>query len=623
MVEEGVQAKTRSNKLWSICSFILVVEACERLCYYSIGGTMRNYLTLIPEKYSQGQAGAINSSFTMLSYLSCFLGGYLADNWLGRFKTILIFATAYFVGTVCVAVAAVPGFYNLALYFVGTMVLISIGTGAIKPNVMNFGASQYDENDPAEKSEQKAFFSYFYMMINLGAGVSYGFLCSVATSQAQGPGQPGDGFVITYCIAAGAMGLAVFFFLLGSRRYKPEEATVHKPMVSVLVKYLFRSCKSVNGFCAILGWMLIPPYLVLNLMGSIISSDVSKTLTNIAMYLCIASCVLLVIGHLRNGWIQEFREPILGSGISVEDARKTMALVPQLLLINLGFNICYNAMNNAYPAQACQMDLRVFGTQLNGAFASLGDCIAILVGVPIIEGCIFPFLEKRRGKHISRRSKYISGFIIAILANGSAVGVEFLRRQAPFIEGDDGISKCAPGMSPPIHMSDISCFLAFVPMILTGIAEILVNPVVYQFAFESAPSQLMSVVQAFNLVVAGALSNCITGPLSNAIFPDNLNQPTDPHWSQSNTTDHNAIIHNWVGRAAGGCGGESPSDLTGCGDVNKTFIVNMIIGVACLVAYMLVEKFDEVEPENLTLREGSSRSHSFIAAGERDARVVE
>ena len=35
----------------------------------------------------------------MTSYVTWFLGGYLADNWLGRFKTILIFATLYFVGT--------------------------------------------------------------------------------------------------------------------------------------------------------------------------------------------------------------------------------------------------------------------------------------------------------------------------------------------------------------------------------------------------------------------------------------------------------------------------------------------------------------------------------------------
>merc|ERR1712093_942211 len=84
------------------------------------------------------------------------------------------------------------------------------------------------------------------------------------------------------------------------------------------------------------------------------------------------------------------------------------------------------------------------------------------------------------------------------------------------------ISQCAPS-GKEIPMSNISCFWAFIPMILTGIAEILVNPVTYQFAFAEAPHQLLSVSQSFNLVVAGAISNCVTGPISNLLVKDNLN----------------------------------------------------------------------------------------------------
>merc|ERR1711988_1031109 len=107
---------------------------------------------------------------------------------------------------------------------------------------------------------------------------------------------------------------------------------------------------------------------------------------------------------------------------------------------------------------------------------------------------------------------------MAILANGVAIILEQVRRSKGFVPGDDGISKCAP-TDLKIHMSEMSCFWAFIPMLMTGIGEILVNPVVYEFAFAEAPSQLLSVVQAFNLVVAGSLSNCITGPLSIAVFP--------------------------------------------------------------------------------------------------------
>lgn len=572
-----------ANKLWTVCIFILVVEVAERLCYYSISGSQRNFLTGPPTGDSQGQAGAINSVFTMLSYLSCFLGGYLADQWLGRYKTILIFASCYFLGTVMVAASSTPDNVNIPVYLAGCLFFISLGTGAIKPNVMTFGAAQYDETDPIERAQQKTFFSYFYLMINVGAGVSFGFLVNMTTAEATHESL-GWGFFKVYCIAAAAMGFAVLSFVAGTCRYKKEPPTVHKPIISVIVKYLCRSAKSPRGMMAVIGWCLLPVYITLNLIGSI-SGSLAET--NTCMVLCILSSLFLVLGHMNNDWMQEFPNEIAGAGVTLQDAKKTVRLVPQLLLVNIGFNIPYNAMNNAYPALACQMDLRLpwnDKTQLNGAFTNLGDCLAIIVGVPIIETLIYPLIERRRGKAIPRRAKYIVGFALACLANGVAIILEDVRRTKGFVKGDDGISKCAPPLLK-IHMSEMSCFWAFIPMFLTGIGEILVNPVVYEFAFAEAPSQLLSVVQAFNLVVAGSISNCITGPLSILVFPDNLNNfdVNDPD-----------------------TGTDEPGTR---GDVNITFILNIVFGVLCLVAYLVVEKYDECLPEDLSLKkvEGSEQ----------------
>merc|ERR1712054_240432 len=117
------------------------------------------------------------------------------------------------------------------------------------------------------------------------------------------------------------------------------------------------------------------------------------------MVLCIVSSAFLVLGHMNNDWMVEFAEEIQGAGVTLLDAKKTVRLVPQMLLINIGFNILYNAMNNAYPALACQMDLRLpwnDTTQLNGAFTNLGDCLAIIVGVPFVESLLYPIIEKRR-----------------------------------------------------------------------------------------------------------------------------------------------------------------------------------------------------------------------------------
>ena len=85
-------------------------------------------------------------------------------------------------------------------------------------------------------------------------------------------------------------------------------------------------------------------------------------------------------------------------------------------------------------AQACQTSMYLFagGVQFNGAITNLGACIATIVGVPIVEGCIFQFIEKKRNSAISRKSSYICGFLLAILANACAILIEQMRRDSLF-----------------------------------------------------------------------------------------------------------------------------------------------------------------------------------------------
>lgn len=576
------------NKLWTVCIFILAVEMCERLCYYTIGGTQRYFLMDVPHGYNSGSAAAVNASFAMLAYLSCFLGGNLADNRLGRYKTIMVFGIVYFIGTVLVAVSA--KMLSIPLYLVGCMVFVAVGTGAIKPNVMNFGASQYDADDPEEEQQQKAFFSYFYLMINVGSAVAYVYLVNLATGTItyDNEGQVislGNGFFLAFTIAAVSMGLAILFFVLGSCRYKKEPRVVHKPLLRIVCRYLVNSWRCPQGILSLLGWLLMPVYFTVNLVGSIMSSDM---ISNISFLLTLISSLMLVLGHLRNNWIKELPTPDPEAGISLSEVKKALAMVPQILLVNIGFNICYNAMNGAYPAQACQMDLRIGGnTQLNGSFTNLGDCVAIIIGVPLFESAIYPAIAKWKGRQPSRKSKFVAGFFFAILANIVACVIEYVRATKGFVPGNAGLSKCAPS-GLDIHMSDMSCWWAFVPMMLTGFGEILVNPVIYQFAFERSPPQLMSFVQALNLVSQGAISNALTGPLTAKLLPDNLNYFSDSKLA-----------------------GKGPS-----GNVTYLFYTNAAIGVVCLVLYLIVSKVDDVPDEGSEPRQvHESLVRSFVQSG--------
>jgi len=547
----------RKNKLLTVCIFILVVEMCERLCYYTINGTFRNYLEDCGAKVDQSAASSLSSCFSMLSYMFCLPGGYIADNVWGRYKTIFVFAIVYCVGVCVVTLAAVPSIIDteiaVVIYLLGSFVLVALGTGAIKPNVMNFGAEQYDEDDEEERKQQQTFFSYFYLCINVGCVFAYGYTVSAATSDVT-KYQAGSGFFQAYLIAAGAMLLAAVAFLLGTPRYRSLAGVTRKPMISVMRRHLTTSAKeSIRGTLSIIGWICCALCIICVLVGSLLYSfkNVSTSLTWAAFGIAFLGCLLLLVVHTNNDFITALpvNEGMMTSGISAADVRQALTCVPAIVCVNLGFNVPYNAMNNAYPAQACQMDTVVFGKQLNGAFFTLGDAGAIIIFVPIMEMLVYPALARCRGREATRTEKYTAGFTFCILANVVAVVIELQRRAMSVSDDPDFVlcpehfinntkhctnsipsnhtpsywlSSCSPGSSLP--MTNMSAFWCFLPMMLTGLGEILVNPVIYQYVFENAPASLRSIVQALNLVVAGSISNAVTAALGPLIPPKDFNK---------------------------------------------------------------------------------------------------
>ena len=209
-----------------------------------------------------------------------------------------------------------------------------------------------------------------------------------------------------------------------------------------------------------------------------------------------------------------------------KDARQTFAAIPLIVVVNIAFNLCYNSMNNAFPSQACQMDLRLGGSQLNGAFFNIADAFAIVIFTPLFESCLYPLIARMKGSPVRLGQKIIAGLVTAAISNVAAAVLEFKRREAPFLCGDAGFSQCAPGYaedgSEGTRMKDISAFWIFIPFALVGIAEILVNPCMYCFSYEAAPLEVRSLLQAFNLFFAGSVSNAFTAVVSKLLYPNDL-----------------------------------------------------------------------------------------------------
>lgn len=143
----------------------------------------------------------------------------------------------------------------------------------------------------------------------------------------------------------------------------------------------------------------------------------------------------------------------------------------------------------------------------------------------------------RGDKPVPRKAKYIAGFLLVIAANVTGMIIEAVRRSRPFIacpaqdvgsahcgmyqeEGPFLLSQCSPGGSLP--MSAMSGWWTFIPFFVTGCGEVLVNPIVQEFAFDELAPRLRSLMMGCTLVAMGCTPSVITAVFSGFV-PSDMN----------------------------------------------------------------------------------------------------
>lgn len=81
------------------CIYV-VVEVAERFAYYGVAGNLFMYLTKVLGQTTATAAKNVNT-WQGVSAVFPVLGGFLADSYLGRFKTILLSSSIYLIVQTC------------------------------------------------------------------------------------------------------------------------------------------------------------------------------------------------------------------------------------------------------------------------------------------------------------------------------------------------------------------------------------------------------------------------------------------------------------------------------------------------------------------------------------------
>jgi dipeptide/tripeptide permease len=124
---------------------IFATECAERFNFYGFTALLTLYFQQHLQ-YATQQAAANFNFFQAVCYCTPLLGSWLADQYLGKYRTIVYFTLLYLFGQLLLPISALlsaEATWTKVLTFL-SLFLIALGTGGIKPCVSAFGAEQVE-----------------------------------------------------------------------------------------------------------------------------------------------------------------------------------------------------------------------------------------------------------------------------------------------------------------------------------------------------------------------------------------------------------------------------------------------------------------------------------------------
>ncbi|MFH6965595.1 peptide MFS transporter [Flavobacterium sp. FlaQc-28] len=245
------------NKHPKALPYLFLSEMWERFGYYLMIGIFTLYLKDVESGFAmtEKEASDLYGTFIALVFLTPFIGGLVADRYLGYKKSIvfggILMGIGYFL----------MGVHDITVLYIA-MTLVIIGNGFFKPNISTLLGSFYTNEEYKDKKDEG--YNIFYMGINVGA-----FICNFFGAALQIL----LGWHWAFMAAGVGMFIGVIVFLLGTKHYvghdqKKGVQEGDMPFYKIILFILLPSFV----FGAI-GWLIKGVASETNLNSSIFGSD--------------------------------------------------------------------------------------------------------------------------------------------------------------------------------------------------------------------------------------------------------------------------------------------------------------------------------------------------------------
>ncbi len=466
--------------------FIVGNEACERFSFYGMISILQLY---IANRLGAGQdhATEIQHLFKSANYFMPLLGAWIADRYLGRYRSILYLSLFYCAGHAMMAVG--EGTY-WGLY--AGLGLIALGSGGIKPSVSAFVGDQFR---PHQSHLVRKVYGWFYWSINFGSFFSFIIIPWVVGRD------PATTTVHGYSWAFGIpgifMGLATLIFWLGTPNYDRVPPAGDPPgqflKASGITLLILAALVGVGWGCSHAGlgaFSTAAVYGLVVLLG-VVPATVSlhRRIQDTGSPQPVgpfATAWYLITRRLnsKGAGFYEAGRPFL-TATSLEDAGAFLRVLKVLALIPF-FWALWDQTSSTWVVQGTQMaeyslSLGRFSLQIGAEQMQSMNALIVMVLVPLFTLGVYPAMDRTGWKATPVRRMMIGLFITAF----SFVIVGLMQQRMDVL--------AAQGQK-------LSVLWQTLPYIVLTAGEVLVSATGNEFAFTHAPKTMKSTMTSLWLL---------------------------------------------------------------------------------------------------------------------------
>ncbi|PIN13442.1 H+/oligopeptide symporter [Handroanthus impetiginosus] len=468
----GLPARRLKSGCWKSASFIMGVEVAERFAYSGMSSNMISYLTG-PLGQSTAVAAQNVNAWSGTAMLLPLLGAFIADSFLGRYRTIIIASLLYILGLGFLSLSALlhshdssnckSNTYNSTcsppllevIFFFFSLYLVAFAQGGHRPCVQAFGADQFDEEDEHESKAKNSLFNWWYFSVNGGILVAFLVLSYI---------QENVSWELGFGIPCIAMGFALIVFLIGSMTYRFRvNSNERNPFVRIS-----RASSSIVGS---------------------IEEGVQQVLSHEhAKLKFLDKAILTTTGSEENGNICSMKD--------IGDAKEILRLVP-IWFACLGYAIIVAQSSTLFNKQGATMDRYIIGNfQIPSASLQSLISLSIVVFIPIYDRVLVPIASSitKKPTGISMLQRIGLGIFLLFLSVVIAAFVEKRRLSIAIQHGLVDLPKATIPMSvwwlAPQYM-------------LYGIADVFTIVGLQEFFYNQIPGELRSIGLALCLSIFG------------------------------------------------------------------------------------------------------------------------